>query len=806
MDTLLQDLRYASRTLWRSPAFSVTALVVLALGIGANTTMYTVVRGIALRPLPFDEPERLAFIGELSPAGRGEPIAPANFGDLAQQSRAFEQMAMHRGARFSLTGRGAAESVIGANVSSTFLSVLRVQPQRGRAFLPEDEQPDGVRAAMLSHGGWIRHFSQDPTIVGRTIVLDGSDYMVVGILPPDFSMWDSAVWVAGFDPALLTNRVTRNMGTIGRLADGVSLEQARVELDTIARRLALEYPATNAGWTFRIAALHDAWLDTYRSTSLMLLTAVGLVLLIACSNLANLLLERALARTREVSIRLAMGARAQRIVRQMLTESLLLAGVGGAAGVLAAYWSLRFVVAQIPANTLTQIPGGAGAIRLDWHTLGVAVLVSIGTGVLFGLAPAVRMARVDTHGALREAARGATSGLRGRFFRRTLVIAQVALSAILLIAATLMIQTFWKLRELDRGYDADNALSLSLIVPQTRYREPSQRQAFFTNSIERLRALPGVTHVGGMTLVSARGRPYAAEGQPPASRDAAATAVYRIATPEYFATIGIPLLRGRDFSTADGPNAPAVAIVNQTFARTVWPNEDTLGRRVQLLGPQADLWLTVVGIAGDVKESLDPRYPLHLDPQPTIYRPALQEQFNGMSLFVRTDPDPLTLAGAVRREIAAVDPAIPVMMIQSVRQGVDQSMATPRFNTLLLGGFAALALLLAAVGVYGVIAYSVNQRTHEIGIRMALGAAPMRVLRSVVSEALALALIGVVLGVIGAFGAVRLIAHQLYGVRATDSLAFIVVASMLLIVAMMASVVPARRAAGVDPLIALRQE
>lgn len=806
MDTLRQDLRYASRALWRSPTFSVTALVVLALGIGANTTMYTVVRGIALRPLPFDEPERLAFIGELSPAGRREPIAPANFGDLAQQSRAFEQIAMHRGARFSLTGRGVAESVIGANVSSTFLSVLRVQPQRGRAFLPEDEQPGGMRAAMLSHGGWIRHFSQDPAIVGGTVVLDGSEYIVVGILPPDFSMWDTAVWVAGFDPALLTNRVTRHMGTIGRLADGVSLEQARAELDTIARRLALEYPATNAGWTFRITALHDAWLHTYRSTSLMLLAAVGLVLLIACSNLANLLLERALARTREVSIRLALGARAQRIVRQMLTESLLLAGVGGAAGVLAAYWSLRFVVAQIPANTLSQIPSGASAIRLDWHTLSGAVLLSIGTGLLFGLVPAVRMARIDTHGALHEAARGASSARQGRFLRRTLVVTQVALAAILLTAATLMIRSFRELQGLERGYDPDNTLSISLIVPQTRYREPSQYQAFFTSSIERLRALPGVTRVGGMTLRSARGRPYAVEGQPLVSRDAAAAAVYRIATPEYFATIGIPLVRGRDFSTPDGPDAPAVAIVNQTFARTVWPNEDPLGRRVQLLGPPADLWLTVVGIAGDVKESLDPRYPLRLDPQPTIYRPALQEQFNGMSLFLRTDPDPLTLAGAVRREIAAVDPAIPVMTMQSVRQGLDQSMATPRFNTLLLGGFAALALLLAAVGVYGVIAYSVNQRTREIGIRMALGAAPRRVLRLVITEALALALFGIVLGVIGAFGAMRLLAHQLYGVRATDPLAFIVVASVLLIVATVASFVPARRAAGVDPLVALRQE
>ncbi|MCA1563910.1 MAG: ABC transporter permease, partial [Acidobacteria bacterium] len=375
LDVLWGDVRYACRTLRRSRPFTTTAIVVLALGIGATTTVYSVVRGIALRPLPFDDPERLMFIGELSPAGRREAAAPANFVDLSRQSRAFEWMAMHRGARFILTGRSVTESVIGVNVSSTFFSVLRVQPQRGRAFLPEDEQPGGVGAAMLSHAGWVRQFSQDPAMVGRTITLDGFDYTVVGILPPDFSMWDAAVWVAGFDPALLTNRVAHSVGAIGRLAEGVSVDQARAQLDTIGRRLALEYPATNAGWTFRTMPLHEAWLDTYRPTSLILLAAVAMVMLIACANLASLLLERALARDREVTIRLALGAGRRRIVQQMLTESLLLAVLGGVAGVLTASWSLGFVVTLIPANTLTQIPGGASAIHLDLHTLGVALVI-----------------------------------------------------------------------------------------------------------------------------------------------------------------------------------------------------------------------------------------------------------------------------------------------------------------------------------------------------------------------------------------------------------------------------------------------
>ncbi len=806
MDSLLQDLRYASRILWRSPTFTTTALVVLALGIGANTTIYTVVRGMALRPLPFDEPGRLTFIGELSPAGRREAMAPANFADLVSQSHAFEQMALHRGARLILTGRPVPESLIGANVSSTFFSVLRVQAQHGRAFLAQDEQPGGTPAAMLSNSCWVRLFSQDAAIVGRSITLDGIDHSVVGVLPPDFSLWDTDIWVAGFDPTLMTNRVAHNMGAIGRLGEGISLDQARAELDVIGRRLAMAHPATNAGWTFRTTPLQEAWLGVYRQTSLMLLAAVTLVLLIACGNLANLLLERALSRDREISIRLAMGARRGRIVRQMFTESLLLAVLGGAAGVLAASWSLRFVVALIPANTLTQIPGGATSIHLDPHTLGVVLIISLATGVLFGLAPAVRMARADLQGALRETARGTAAGRQSHFWRRTLVVSQVALSAILLIGASLMIQSVWRLQGLDRGHDADNALSVSLFLPQARYPDANARDAFFTTVIERMRALPGVTRVGGVTLLSARGRPFAVEGQPLASPDAATAAVYRVVTPDYLAAIGIPLMRGRHFSPADGPEAPDVAIVNQTLARTFWPNTDPIGRRLQLLGPPEDVWLTVTGVAGDVKESLDPRFPLQLDPRPTIYRPASQEAVNGMTMIVRTAPDPLTLAAAVRREVAAVDPTIPVLALQSVRQGLMQSMETPRFTTMLLTAFAALALLLATVGVYGVIAYSVNQRTQEIGVRMALGAAPANILRAIVREGLTLALLGVVLGIAGAFAAVRLIAHQLYGIGTTDALTFTVVGSGLLIVTVVASYVPARRAASVDPLIALRYE
>ena len=805
MRTLVHDLRYACRTLRRSRAYSATALAVLALGIGANTTIYSVVRGLALRPLPFEQPEQLVFIGEAGPGGRREPVAPANLVDLARQSRTLERIAMHRGARLILAGRTLPESVTGANVSSTFFDVLGVKAALGRGFLSHDEQPGGVRTAILSHIGWTRLFSSDPAIVGRTILLDGVEHVVAGVLPAGFSLWDTEIWVAGFAPDFLNSRGSRNAGAIGRLAAGVTLEQARAELDTIGRRLALSYPQTNAGWTFRTTSLQQAWMGDYRPTAFMLLAAVALVLIIACSNLASLLFERALARDREVAIRLALGAGRRRIVQQMLTESMLLGVLGGAAGVLVAYWLLGLVVAAMPSNTLTQIPGGAASIRLDLHTLAVAFVVSLLTGVIFGLVPAIRMARAGAEGALRGTARNAAGGRPRHVSRRALVVTQVALSAVLLIGAALMIRSVLNLHGLDRGYREDNALSLSLLLPQTRLPEASRRQQFFETVIERLRVLPGVTDVGGVTLLSSRGRPFAADGQA-ASAGLAPTAVFRAASPDYLRAIGIPLARGRHFTAADDSAAPAVAIVNETLTRSVWPDVDPIGQRLRLLDSDVDVVLTVVGVAGDVKESLDPRYPLRLDPRPTIYRPAAQQAIVSMTLIVRTGPDPLSLAAAVRREIAAVDSSIPVLALRSVRQGVMESIATPRFNAALLLCFAAIALLLASVGLYGVVACGVKQRTHEIGIRMALGAAPGTVWRAVVGEGLVLGVIGVAVGTAGAFGAVRLIASYLYGVRPTDPLTFIVVAGVLLAVAVLASYVPARRAASLDPLTALRHD
>jgi len=805
-EIVLQDLRYAGRALRSNRTLTITAIAVLTLGIGASGTIYSVLRPMAFAALPFDRPERLMFIGEVSPGGRPEAIAPANFIDLASQSRTFEGVAMYRGTRVVLTGGSVPESLVGANVSGTFFSILRVRAQLGRVFVPADEQSRAVHAAMLSHSCWTRHFSADSAIVGRTITIDGVDRTIVGVLPPGFSLYDTDVWIAGFDAGALSSRVTHNAGALGRLAEGASLAQAMAELETIGRRLALAYPTTNAGWTFRAMPLHEAWLGNYRPAAVTLLAAVALVLLIACCNLANLLLERAVARDREILIRLALGATRRRIAGQMLAESVLLALLGGAGGVVTAFWFVPLVVRLIPANTLTQIPGGAAAVHVDLHTVAVFTVVSTVAGAIVGLAPVARLAHADRQGALAAIGRDSSGGRQGHLWRRVLVVGQVALSVILLASATLMIQSVGRLLRLDRGYDALNALSLALLLPPNRYPEPGQRDAFFASVIERTRALPGVTDVGGVTLISARGRAFAIDRDPSVPREAAPTAVYRAATPDYLATIGIPLVRGRHFTAADSPTAPGVAIVNQMLARSFWPNDDPIGRRLRVLGPPTDVWLTVIGVAGDVKEALDPRSPLQLDPRPTIYRPASQEQVSSMTLVLRTGPDPLSLAETVRREIAGVDPTIPVLLLQSVQQGLRESMATPRFNAAMLSGFATLALLLTTIGVYGVMAYSVSQRTREIGIRMALGATPGRLQVVILREGMILALSGIVCGLVGATGAARLIAHDLYGVGATDPIALVVVVGVIAVVTMVASVIPARRAAGLDPLAALRHD
>jgi predicted permease len=805
---LWQDLRFGARMLRKQPSFTLIATLTLSLGIGANTAIFSIVNAALLRPLPFAQPERLVFLGEADAQGRPTAVSAADLNDFRRQSQSFELLAAHRGGGFTLTGAGASEFVSGVIVSPSFFATLRVRAALGRTFLPEEAQTGADLVVALSHQFWQRRFASSASIVGQKLTLNGEGYVVVGVLPPDFSLWEAEVWTPGFSDGAPGNRADRSVGAIGRLKPGVRLEQAAAELNTIAQRLGREHPQTNQGWSVRLLPLREAWFGDDRQTLLVLLGAAGLVLLIACVNISSLSLARASARSREMAVRTALGASRFRMLRQALTESLLLAALGGVAGLFIAHWSLRLIVAFIPANMLQfGVPGGAAAIRVDPAALLFTLAVILLAGLGFGLAPALQATQSQLSMALKEGGRSATVAAARLNLRRLLVVAEIALAMALLVGAGLLVRSFTQLKALERGFNPDNVLNLFINLPQARYRDEAQRAAFFSRAIERLQALPGVEAVGATALLSARGRAFAVEGWPQPSPGHEPKAVLRIASPDYFQTVQIPLHAGRRFTDQDAANAPGVCLINQTLARQFWPGEDPLGKQLRLLGsPAAGDNLTIVGVVGDVKESLDPRAPLSLEPQPTLYRPYLQAPNAGMLLSVRAKSDQLSLTAALRREIGALDKELPITGLRTAREDMAESMARPRFNTLLLGCFAGVAILLAASGVYGVMAYEVSQRTQEFGIRVALGAQQRDIFKLVIVGGLKLTAIGLGLGLAGAAALTRVIAIQLYGIAATDLLTFVMTSLLLVIVALLACCAPARRAVRVDPLVSLRSE
>jgi predicted permease len=808
LETLWQDLQFGWRMLRKNPGFTLIAMLTLALGIGANTAIFSIVNAALLRPLPFAQPEQLVFLGETDVKGRAAAVSASNLGDFSRQSQSFEHLAAHRGGSFTLTGGGEPMFISGVIVSPNFFTTLHTPALLGRTFRPEEAQPGADRVAVLSHSLWQRRFASSANSIGQTLTLNGESYSIVGVLPAEFSLWEAEVWTPGFPRDALGNRAERSVGVIGRLKSGVSLTQATAELSTIAQRLGREYPQTNQGWGVRLLPLREAWFGDDRQVLLTLLGVAGFVMLIACVNVSSLLLARASARSREMALRMAIGASRFRLARQALTESLLLAGLGGVAGLLLAHWSLRLIVALIPGNMLQfSIPGGGEAIRIDpmvlLFTLGLFLLAGFG----FGLAPMLQTTKVGLSAVLKESGRSATAPTSRLNLRHLLVIVEIALALTLLISAGLLTRSFARLETLERGYNPDNVLNLFLNLPQARYSDGTQRAAFFTRLLERLPALPGVDSAGASALLSARGRAFTIEGQPPPALGQEPKAIHRVVSPNYFQTIQLPLNIGRSFTEQDGANAPGVCLINQTLARQHWPDEDPLGKQlcVQESGGTVEV-LTIVGVTGDVKESLDPRTPLGLEPQPTLYRSYLQAPNAGMILSVRTTSDPLSLAATVRHEISLLDQDLPITGLRTAREALAESLARPHFNTIILGCFAGVALLLAIVGVYGVIAYDVSQRTQEIGIRMALGAQRGAVLRLVLAQGMKLASLGVGFGLASAFGLTRLLRTLLFGVIATDPLTFAAMAMLLLLVAGMACWIPARRATTVDPLIALHHE
>lgn len=805
MTTLWQDIRYGARMLLKNRGFTAVAVLTLALGIGANTAIFSVVNSVLLRPLPFAEPDRLVYAeaSDLRDGTKGGSISPPDFLDYREQNRVFERLAAFQSLSFTMTGGGSeSERITSARVSSGFFETLGIAPiTGGRTFLPEEEQDGRNRVVVISYGLWQRRFGADPKLVGKTAMLDGVNVTIVGIMPAGFQYpREVDVWTPiTFHAPQTSARRSHFLQAIGRLKPGVTSDQAQAEMNAIARQLEKQYPDSNTNYGLGLTLLSERTAGDMRQTLLMLAVAVGFVLLIACANVANLSLARGASRYRELAIRAALGASRARVVRQLLTESLLLAVVGGSLGSLLAMWGVDLLVALSPEN-LPLVK----EVTIDWRVLVFTLFVSLLTGVLFGFAPALASSKPNLTETLKEGSKG-SAGVGRQRLRSLLVISEVALSLVLLIGAGLFIKSFLRLLQVDPGFSSTNVLTMQLAVPMMKYPKEQQRVTFFQQLTQRIESLPGVQAAGTVselplsdqdndTFFTIEGKPAVAFGS--LENDAN----FRIVSPDYFHAIGIPLIKGRAFAERDSTDAPKVIVVNEAFARRYLPGEDAIGKRLTV--DFGKPWTgEIAGIVGSVRHSS-----LAREPDAEMYVSYAQAAIPKVNLAVRAVTDPTMLTSAIRNEVRALDKDLPIYNVETMQQRVSESAAQPRFRTLLLGIFALVALLLASVGIYGVISYSVTQRTHEIGIRMALGARTGDVLRLIVGQGMLLALIGVGIGLIGAFALTRIIASQLYNVSATDPITFACVALLLAGVALLACYIPARRAMKVDPMVALRHE
>ncbi|HWS52912.1 MAG TPA: ABC transporter permease [Pyrinomonadaceae bacterium] len=805
VEEMWQDLRYGARKLRKSPGFSLVAVMTLALGIGANTAIFSVVNAVLLRPLPFEQPEQLVkvFGTNARRSSFSRPHSYPNFSDLRAQNQSFEALAAYTGSTSALSGGDAPEQITGVVSSGDIFRVLKAEPLMGRLLAPEDERPGGAAVAVISHGLWQRRFGGDPDIVGRLVKLDGREREIVGVTRDDFS-FEFVTAAADFwmpiDPAssVYQQRGAIFLEAIGRLRPGVSVEQASADLGVVASRLEQQYQDSNAGVGVRLASAQEDLVGDVRPTLLVLLGAVGLVLLIACANVANLLLARAAGRHREIAVRTALGAWRRRIVRQLLTESLLLAFAGGLLGLLFALWGVKLLSAFVPEN----VPR-FGETSLDLRVLGFTLAASVLTGLLFGIAPALQSSRLDLNEALKEGGRGGTDG-RGRTrVRSLLIVSEVALSLVLLIGAGLLIKSFVKLRNTNPGFDPSNTLTASLSLAPVRYDTDEKIADFYGRLVERVRGLPGVESVGAVNPLPLGDNSYAFSfsvvGQPPLPPGQRQSASARFVTPDYFRAQRVPLRAGRAFTEADTADAPDVIIVNEAFARRYLPGVEPLGQRLRL-GINS-IEGEIVGLVGDIRGAS-----LATTPAPEYYVPEAAVSFGDMTLVVRTANDPASLTPALRQVVSEMDKELPLYDVRTMESLVARSVARQRFSMTLVGVFAALAMLLAAVGIFSVMSFLVAQRTHEIGIRMALGARPGDILSMVVRQGVVLTLVGVGVGLAGAFALTRLMSGLLYEVSATDPVVYGGITALLAGVALLACYVPARRATKVDPLIALRYD
>lgn len=770
MQTLLQDLRYGARMLRKQPGFTLIAIATLALGIGANTAIFSVVNAVLLRPLPFKEAERLVLIRETKlPQFPEFAVSPANFLDWQKQNTVFERLVASRRGALNLTGTGDPERLRVMNVTEGFVAMLGIQPQLGRGFLPEENQPGNSNVVLLSHGLWMRRFGSDPNIINQTISLDGQSHTVVGVMPATFHFLDreTELWT----PIALTPQQAQNRGghnlsrVVGQLKPGVTFEQAHSEMVTIAERLAAQYPEVSTGWNVMLMPLLDYTVRRIKPALLVLLAAVAFVLLIACANVANLLLSRMAGRQKELAIRTAIGAGRGRIIRQLLTESLLLSLLGGVIGLLLANWGMDLLLALAPPN-LPRLSD----VSLDARVLAFTAAITLLTSLIFGLIPAWQATKPNLNETLKDAGRGSTEGGR-QVLRNGLVVLEVASALMLLVGAGLLIKSFWRLQQVDPGFNPDNALAATVSLPKLKYPEEHQQIAFFQQLLENVRTLPGVQSVGATSMVPLGDDDFVLSfdiaGRPPLPPGASQSTNFFSVSADYFKAMGIPLLRGRLFSEHDTKDAPHVALINETMAQRIFPNEDPLGKRINFDGGDKPDWYEIVGIVGDVKH-----YGLAQNTTLQTYEPYTQQTFSYMTLVARTTGDPTALSAAIRNAVLSIDKEQPVSSLKTLDQLVSTSIEQQQFSMLLLGVFAAVALLLAAVGIYGLLSYVVTQRTHEIGLRMALGAKQRDVVGLVVGQGLRLTLLGVTAGLLGAFALTRLMSALLFNVSATDPLTF----------------------------------
>jgi predicted permease len=810
METLFQDLRYGMRMLIRNPGFTAVAIITMALGLGANTALFSVVNGVMLKSLPFKDPDRLVFILETNAKfpPPGVSSSSLNYRDWKEQNRSFQMIAARQGYVANLTSSERPEKIQGEKVTWDYFPTLGVTPISGRTFTEEEDKPGARPVILLSQGLWQRRFGSDPNIIGQAIPINGQSATVIGIMPNDYRP-NIELWAPLAIVYQNADRNLHNLQVIGRLAAGVSQAQAQTEMSAIAARLAGQYPEANTGWGVALVPFQDLIILNIRQALMILLAAVGFVLLIACANVANLLLARAASREKEIVIRLTLGASRGRLIRQVLTESILISLIGGLIGILIAVWCTQALIGLNPQG----IPR-AKEIGIDGRVLGFSLLIALGSGILFGLTPAWLATKPNLNETLKESGKSSAGNVRGHRLRAMLVIIQVALAFVLLVGAGLLIKSFSQLQQVNVGFNRERLLTMQISLPPAQYQAPPTLLNFYDEAVRQLSALPGVTSVGAISHVPlAGGGPqfvFAVEGRPIPTPAEAPIASYRVVTPDYFQTMGIPITKGRGFTGADDPNTLQVVLVNQKLVDVMWPGEDPIGKRltvgVPLPNEQPD-WATVVGVVGNVKHTS-----LAGETNMQMYHPVAQTPFltqgmgRTMNFVIRAGSTPESLIEPARKVFAGLNATLPVSNVKTMENIISESVAPFRFNMFLLGLFAATAMVLTMVGVYGVMNYAVTQKTQEIGIRMALGAQPGQVRALILKQGLKLSTAGLVIGLTGSFVLLRLMSSLLFGVSATDPAIFVGVGLGLALVTVLACYIPARKATKIDPLVALKYE